>query len=138
MACAAPYARCFRRLPPRPGRRADMFPIRNAVPTRYPPIVTWWLILTNVLIFLFQISLSRTELEEFLYSLALVPARYFAPGAYGDGSSTLLDYLPFFTMMFLHSGWLHLILNMWMLWLFCPTIEDRLCHGPHLAVLLGR
>jgi membrane associated rhomboid family serine protease len=39
-----------------------MFPIRNTVPTRYPPIVTWWLILTNVLIFLFQISLDRAEL----------------------------------------------------------------------------
>jgi len=76
-----------------------MFPIRNTVPTRYPPIVTWWIILTNVLIFLFQISLSRVELEEFLYSFALVPARYFLPVAYGDAPATLGDYLPFFTMM---------------------------------------
>jgi membrane associated rhomboid family serine protease len=114
-----------------------MFPIRNTVPTRYAPIVTWWIILTNVLIFLFQISLSRTELEEFLYSFALIPARYFLPVAYGDAPATLGDYLPFFTMMFLHSGWLHLILNMWMLWLFGPTIEDRLGHGPYLAFYLG-
>src|SRR5882762_4301644 len=81
MGCAARYVRCFRRLPPRPRRRADMFPIRNTVPTRYVPLVTWWIILTNVLIFLFQISLSRMELEEFLYSFALIPARYFLPVA---------------------------------------------------------
>jgi membrane associated rhomboid family serine protease len=35
-------------------------------------------------------------------------------------------YLTFFTMMFLHGGWAHLLMNMWMLWLFGPNIEDRL------------
>jgi membrane associated rhomboid family serine protease len=37
-------------------------------------------------------------------------------------------YLTFFTMMFLHGGWMHLLMNMWMLWLFAPNIEDRLGH----------
>lgn len=37
-------------------------------------------------------------------------------------------YLTFFTMMFLHGGWMHLLMNMWMLWLFGPNIEDRLGH----------
>jgi membrane associated rhomboid family serine protease len=40
-------------------------------------------------------------------------------------------------MMFMHGGWLHLILNMWMLWLFGPTIEDRLGHGRYLAFYFG-
>jgi membrane associated rhomboid family serine protease len=114
-----------------------MFPIRNAVPTRYPPVVTWSLILANCVIFFIQIGLRPAELEEFLFRFALIPARYLDPLAYGQTSLTPLDYLSFVTMMFLHGGWLHLILNMWMLWLFGPTIEDRLGHGPYLAFYLA-
>jgi membrane associated rhomboid family serine protease len=40
-------------------------------------------------------------------------------------------------MMFLHGGWLHLILNMWTLWLFGPTVEDRLGHSRYLAFYLA-
>jgi membrane associated rhomboid family serine protease len=103
-----------------------MFPVRTSVPTRYPPVVTWALILTNCAVFLFQTSLSPRELEWFLFTFSLIPARYFTPLVFGEPS--LLDYLPFFTNMFLHGGWLHLIVNMWTLWLFGPAIEDRL--GP--------
>jgi membrane associated rhomboid family serine protease len=48
----------------------------------------------------------------------------------------LLDYLPFLTNMFLHGGWLHLILNMWTLYLFGPAVEDRLGSGRYLAFYL--
>ena len=37
-------------------------------------------------------------------------------------------YRSFFSMMFLHSGWMHLLMNVWALWLFGPNIEDRLGH----------
>jgi hypothetical protein len=47
-----------------------MIPIRNAVPSRYPPLVTWILIATNCLVFLFQDSLSPDELELFLRQFA--------------------------------------------------------------------
>ena len=40
-------------------------------------------------------------------------------------------------MMFLHGGWLHLILNMWTLWLFGPTVEDRMGHARYLAFYLA-
>src|ERR1700716_3766618 len=108
-----------------------MIPLKNAVPSRYPPVVTWMLIATNCLVFLFQNSLSPLELEQFLRDFALIPARYTAAVAYGE--LTFEDFIPMFTMMFLHGGWLHLILNMWTLWLFGPTVEDRLRHGRHLA-----
>jgi membrane associated rhomboid family serine protease len=48
-----------------------------------------------------------------------------------------VDIFPFFSMMFLHGGWLHLILNMWTLWLFGPTVEDRLGHGRYLVFYLA-
>jgi membrane associated rhomboid family serine protease len=89
-----------------------MIPIRNAVPTRYPPVVTWMLIATNCVVFLLQNSLGPAELEEFLRTFALIPARYLEPLVYRDAVLTATDFLPFFTMMFLHGGWLHLILNM--------------------------
>ena len=112
-----------------------MIPLKNAVPSRYPPVVTWILIATNCLVFLFQNSLSPLELEMFLRDFALIPARYTAGLAYGE--LTLGAFVPMFTMMFLHGGWLHLIFNMWTLWLFGPTVEDRLGHGRYLAFYLA-
>jgi rhomboid family protein len=103
-----------------------MFPIQNAVPSRYPPVVTWTLIAANCAVFFVEISLSPEELEWFLSSFALIPARYLAPLPYDDTILEIADYFPFISNMFLHGGWLHLILNMWTLWLFGPTVEDRL------------
>src|ERR1700704_2702850 len=101
-----------------------MFPLQTTAPTRSPPLVTCTLIAVNCAIFLVQISLTPEELEQFLVQFALVPARYFAPLPFGNLGG--LSYLPFFTNMFLHGGWLHLLLNMWTLWLFGPAVEDQL------------
>ena len=68
-----------------------MIPIRNAVPSRYPPVVTWLLIATNCLIFLLQNSLSPAELEEFLRDFALIPARYTGALAYGEADLSAAD-----------------------------------------------
>jgi membrane associated rhomboid family serine protease len=113
-----------------------MLPVQIAVPTRYAPVVTWWLIAINGGVFLFELSLAPAELERFLSRYALIPARYFAPMAYGAADLSLLDWLPFVSNMFLHGGWLHLILNMWTLWLFGPIVEDRLGSGRYLAFYL--
>jgi membrane associated rhomboid family serine protease len=114
-----------------------MIPIRNAVPSRYPPVITWMLIAINCLVFLFQDSLSPYELKVLLYQYALIPAHYSEVFGSGDTDWAAADILPFFTMMFLHGGWLHLILNMWTMWLFGPTVEDRLGHGRYLAFYLA-
>src|SRR5437016_1806477 len=114
-----------------------MIPIHTAVPSRYPPVVTWMVIATNCIVFLIQNSMNSLELQRFLVHFALIPARYHELVA--GGSSTLApdDFVPFLTMMFLHGGWLHIIFNMWTLWLFGPTIEDRLGHGRFLAFYLA-
>jgi membrane associated rhomboid family serine protease len=114
-----------------------MIPIRTTAPTRYPAFVTWALIGVNCWVFFVQLGLSPVELEEFLLRYALIPVRYFDPSAYGDGQLALGDFVPFITMMFLHGGWLHLILNMWTLWLFGPAVEDRLGHIWFLLFYLG-
>jgi membrane associated rhomboid family serine protease len=105
-----------------------VIPIRSAVPYRNPPIATWALILANSFVFLLQLGLAPPELEDLFLQFGLVPARYA-----GTADLTPGDLLPFITMMFLHGGWLHIILNMWILWLFGPAIEDRLGPGRYLA-----
>ena len=66
---------------------------------------------------------------------ALIPALSSGVFFTGEVDATAADLLPFFTMMFLHGGWLNLILNMWTLWLFGPTI--RLGHGRYLVFYLA-
>ena len=114
-----------------------MIPIRITAPTRYPAFVTWSLIAVNCAVFFVQLGLTPAELELFLLRFALIPARYSQPFAYGDLDLMPGDFVPFITMMFLHGGWLHLILNMWMLWLFGPAIEDRMGYGRFLLFYLG-
>jgi membrane associated rhomboid family serine protease len=109
-----------------------MIPIRTTAPARYPAFVTWVLIGVNCFVFFVQVGLTPAELEEFLLRFALIPARYSLQSAL-----TPDDFIPFITMMFLHGGWLHLIMNMWMLWLFGPAVEDRLGHSRFLLFYLG-
>jgi membrane associated rhomboid family serine protease len=92
------------------------------------PVVVWTLIVVNATAFLHQISLGPRELQVFLYHHALVPARYFSPGWAHEVGLQPTDLSPFVTNMFLHGGWLHIIVNMWTLWIFGPALEDRL--GP--------
>ncbi len=103
-----------------------MFPIQDGIARRYPAVGTWALIAVNVLAFLFQLSLTPAALEDFVHAFGLVPARYFGDFAAILPPSHWLDYVPFVSNIFLHAGWGHLILNMWTLWIFGPSVEDRL------------
>jgi membrane associated rhomboid family serine protease len=107
-----------------------MFPIKSTAPVRYPPVTTWVLIAVNCVFFLFELSLNHGQLEDLFTQFALIPARF-------QEATDVADYLPFLTNMFLHGGWLHLILNMWTLWLFGPPVEDQLGSGLYLAFYLG-
>src|SRR4030088_2271104 len=111
-----------------------MIPIRNAVPSRYPPVITWMLIATNCLVFLFQDSLGPYDLELLLRQFASNLARYSEGFVYGETDLAAVDILPFFSMMFLHGGWLHLILNMWTLCRCVWRSAGSLLRGRSLAL----
>src|SRR3954465_5673556 len=98
-----------------------MIPLKNAVPSRYPPVVTWILIATNCLVFLFQNSLSPLELEMFLRDFALIPPRYTAGLAYGE--LPLGRFVPFFPLIFFQGGWPPLIFNMGRSGFLGPTVR---------------
>lgn len=101
-----------------------MIPLRDSVPLRTWPVVTWLLIGMNVWAFLNELLLGP-ELEAFVRTWGFVPARYFALGELHP-EDWAGRYLPILTSMFLHGGWLHLAGNMWFLWIFGDNVEDML------------
>jgi membrane associated rhomboid family serine protease len=65
-----------------------------------------------------------------------VPRRYFFPSWGEFNALSPLDLTPFITNAFLHGGWLHIILNLWTLFIFGPALEDRLGRARFLALYL--
>jgi membrane associated rhomboid family serine protease len=100
-----------------------MFPLRDTQPSYSRPVVTVFLIVLNVLIFLFEMSLDAFSRNHFISIFGLVPDRFEA-----------FDVL---TSMFLHGGWMHVLGNMWFLWIFGDNIEDILGHGKFLVFYLA-
>ena len=107
-----------------------MFPLKDDIPSRSFPFVTIGLIGANVLVFLYQLSLSvggPGAAQEFITEFALVPCRL--TGACRDAIAGLPSpYLTIFSSMFLHGGLLHVGGNMLYLWIFGDNIEDNLGH----------
>ena len=97
-----------------------MIPIRDQSPRRFAPVMTWSLIGINVMAFFFEVSLSEETLQRFVGAFGFVPARLTQAGAMPLGALTL------FTSMFLHGRFLHLLGNMWTLWIFGDNVEDRM------------
>ena len=113
-----------------------MFPIKDNIPHRESPFVTWLLILINGVVFLLETSLPPEALQRLLMHYGMVPARYTDPlWALSRGLSPV-DPLPFLTSIFLHGGWWHFISNMWTLWLFGDNVEDCLGHFRFLVFYL--
>jgi len=101
-----------------------MFPIplRDTQPNYSRPIVTGLLIAVNVAVFLHQVTLDGYSQEYFMKHYGLVPRHPHA--------------LTLVTSMFLHGGWLHIIGNMWFLWIFGKNVEDALGHAKYLIFYL--
>jgi membrane associated rhomboid family serine protease len=111
-----------------------MIPIRDAIRSKNFPIVNTLIIVGNVLVFLWQL-LQGPRLEEALFLFGIVPVRYSHPEIASQFTS-LQQVLPFFTSMFLHGGFLHILGNMWFLYIFGDNIEDRLGHIRYLIFYL--
>src|ERR1700694_3373843 len=113
-----------------------MIPIKDSVPTRSVPIVTRTIVLINVIVFFFELSLPRGSIEQFFYLFGLVPARYTHPDWAAAIGFPIDSYWPILTHQFLHGGWLHIFANMWTLWIFGDNVEDRMGPGRFLTFYL--
>ena len=98
-----------------------MIPLRDVIPSRTTPFVTFSLIGLNTLAFLYQLSLGEA-INEFVLYFGLVPAAF--------------SWVAVFTSMFLHGGLLHFGGNMLYLWIFGDNVEDRMGHGRFLVFYL--
>jgi membrane associated rhomboid family serine protease len=99
-----------------------MFPIRDTEPSYSKPVVTMVIIAVNLLIFLFEASLDPYTLNAFISQFGLVPVQF--------------HFSAILTSMFIHGGWLHVLGNMWFLWIFGNNIEDILGHEKFLIFYL--
>jgi membrane associated rhomboid family serine protease len=113
-----------------------MLPLKDDQPSYSTPYVTWFLIVLNILIYLFQATLDRRSSELLAMQFGEVPAHLAAFLAGSHRYSVPQVVLPFFTSMFLHGGWAHVLGNMWFLYIFGDNVEDYLGHFKYLVFYL--
>ncbi len=110
-----------------------MFPLRDSIPHSRPPVVNVLIVGACAVVFFFELILGP-QLDAFIRAFAFVPARLFDPARYQVGLAYNVGTV--FASMFMHGGWLHLIGNMWFLWIFGDNVEDCLGHGRYLLFYL--
>lgn len=129
-----------------------MIPLKDDAPRMTTPFVTWFLLVANLGIFLFEwtmkLQYGQRMLDGFVRVFGLVPAKVDVLLAGGHVPARLAAQLgthlvtpeaallPFLTSMFLHASWLHVIANMWALWIFGDNVEDHLGHFTYLLMYL--
>ncbi len=99
-----------------------MIPLRDTQPSYTFPFVTVAIIVLNVLAFLYEFSMDDYELNFFIAHYGVIPTRF--------------QWMDMLTSIFLHGGWMHLIGNMWFLWIYGDNVEDILGHSQYLVFYL--
>ena len=97
-----------------------MLPLRDTASRRRVPIATLSIIAINVIVFVNQLSMPYDGAIEMLYKYAFIPSRFV------DGLTQIESYIPLVTSMFIHGDMMHIISNMWSLWLFGDNVEERM------------
>lgn len=112
-----------------------MIPLKDMTPRRSVPFATLLLIAINVFVFVHQITLPPSAVDAFIKTYGLIPAKISMALA-GRHYTMEQALFPLFTCMFLHGGILHILGNMWFLWIFGGNVEDRFGSLPYLAFYL--
>ena len=108
-------------------------PIRDDNPHTVTPYVNYGLIIACVAVFWWQNGLSERAGELAVFAYGLIPGTLIGKVFLPEYVHRLPAPLTLFTHMFLHGGWMHLIGNMWFLWIFGDNIEASLGHMRYLA-----
>jgi len=114
-----------------------MIPIRDTQRSRRRPVVNWVIILINIFVFGYELTLTGPMLQAFIVKWGVIPAVITNPGMFSktilaqtSGAFSLL------TSLFVHMGWVHMIGNMLYLFIFGDNVEDLLGHGKYLLFYL--
>jgi membrane associated rhomboid family serine protease len=112
----------------------SMIPLKDINPTRTFPFVNILLIVTNVVVFVYQATLPARAYKAFVLANATIPARI--PALLAGHAPVSVALYPLFTSMFLHGGLMHLLGNMLFLYIFGDNIEDVFGHFGYLVFYL--
>jgi membrane associated rhomboid family serine protease len=102
-----------------------MIPLRDKNPTQRFPLVTILLIVINISVFVYELTLGP-NLEIFIAQYGIIPFQI--SNVLHESTINLLVLLTLISSLFLHGGWLHLGGNMLYLWIFGDNVEDKLGH----------
>lgn len=113
-----------------------MIPIRDNIHCRTTPYVSWAIMAICIGIFVLMKMIPDEIVRQLTYLYGMVPIRYSNP-EWAAAFGLPPDYhLSFFTSLFIHGGWIHIIINMWFIWIFSKNIEDSMGHGKFLIFYL--
>lgn len=115
-----------------------MVPLRDRNPTILTPLVTYTIVGINVLVFLYQLTLTPVGLQDFFETWAVIPSQLSAAlGGQMTDPSRPPEWITLITAQFLHGGFFHIAGNMLFLWVFGNNVEDRLGHIRFLIFYLS-
>jgi membrane associated rhomboid family serine protease len=114
-----------------------VFPINDNNPTRTTAYVTYALITINILVFIYELSLTPPQLERFFQLYSVVPKELTASLNGIPVAQVVPEPLTLVTSQFLHGGFAHIFGNMLFLWIFGNNIEDQLGHIKYLIFYIS-
>ena len=114
-----------------------MIPLRDDQPTFSTPFVNYFLIVLNLLVYLWERSVSYRALSTFMIEFGVVPRHTLAVLTGHSHDPAVAALLPLFTSMFLHVNFWHVAGNMLFLWIFGDNVEDYLGHFTYLVFYLA-
>ncbi|HEY9823381.1 MAG TPA: rhomboid family intramembrane serine protease [Candidatus Sericytochromatia bacterium] len=103
-----------------------MVPLRDENPIKITPYVTYALIAANILIFIYELTLTPPQLDGFFHLFAIVPRELTASFDGIAVNQPVPEALTLVTSQFLHAGFTHVGFNMLFLWIFGNNIEEEL------------
>jgi membrane associated rhomboid family serine protease len=110
-----------------------MLPLKDNIPAKNFPYVNIGLILINSVFFIYMMSYGL-EFDHVIFALGFIPARFLALQSETPFSPS--GFLPVFSSMFMHANFIHLLSNMWMLWIFGDNVEDCMGHGRYIIFFI--
>jgi membrane associated rhomboid family serine protease len=113
-----------------------MIPIRDDAPRYTTPYINYFLLGLNTVVFLLTWLSGPREAQQIVNVYGMIPAHTTAFLHGLSGTNSLTAFVPILTSMFLHASWMHLIFNMWALYIFGDNIEDYLGHFWYLFFYL--
>jgi membrane associated rhomboid family serine protease len=110
-----------------------MIPLKDNIKANNFPVVNIGLIVINIAFFVYQMSYGP-KVDQLIFAFGFIPARFFAQQT--ESWLSPANIVPVFSSMFLHANLIHLISNMWFLWIFGDNVEDCMGHGRYLLFFL--